>query len=102
MSKRVGRGRGRERAQDMMSSATSTTFQFNKCTHFNRANVEDTSTSSKRQSPKALAINFIKAKTGLLQPTITSTILKLGTHHLDLHMKAHHKAMQKKWILEDD
>eukprot|EP00957_Ditylum_brightwellii_P046042 3493458-Ditylum_brightwellii.AAC.2 len=78
--------------QDMMSSATSTTTQVNKCTHFDDTNIKDTS-SSKRQPPKALALNFIKAKTGLLQPTITSTLLKLGTHHINLHMKAHHKAI---------
>eukprot|EP00957_Ditylum_brightwellii_P004545 346026-Ditylum_brightwellii.AAC.1 len=26
----------------------------------------------------------------------------MGTHHLDLHIKAHHKAVQKKQILKDD
>eukprot|EP00957_Ditylum_brightwellii_P143844 10960514-Ditylum_brightwellii.AAC.1 len=91
MSKRVGRERGRERLQDMMSSATSTTTQVNKRTRFDESNIDDTS-SSKRQSPKVLALDYIKAKTGSLQPTITSTLLKLGTHHIKLHMKAHHKA----------
>eukprot|EP00957_Ditylum_brightwellii_P023185 1749720-Ditylum_brightwellii.AAC.1 len=54
------------------------------------------------QLPKALALDFIKAKTGSLQPTITSTLLSFGTHYIKLHMKAHHKATQKKWMMEDD
>eukprot|EP00957_Ditylum_brightwellii_P143484 10931079-Ditylum_brightwellii.AAC.1 len=62
--------------QDMMSSATSTTAQVNKGTRFNKRNIEDTS-FGKRQLPKALALDFIQAKTGSLQPTITSTLLKL-------------------------
>eukprot|EP00957_Ditylum_brightwellii_P126637 9652634-Ditylum_brightwellii.AAC.1 len=33
---------------------------------------------------------------------ITPTLLRLGTHHINLHMKAHHKAVQKKRMLEDD
>eukprot|EP00957_Ditylum_brightwellii_P182989 13937764-Ditylum_brightwellii.AAC.1 len=88
--------------QDMMSSATSTMAQVTKRTHFNKANIKDTSTSRKGKLPKALVIGFIKVKSGLLQPTITATLLKLGTHHLDLHMKAHHKAVQKKRVVEDN
>ena len=101
MSERVGRDRGRERLQDMMSSATSTNAQVTKRTRFNETTIEDTF-PSKRQSPKALALDFIQAKTGSLQPTITSTLLKLGTHHLELHMKAFHKATQKKRMMDDE
>ena len=101
MSERVGRDRGRERLQDMMSSATSTNAQVTKRTCFNEATIEDT-LPSKRQSPKALVLDFIQAKTGSLQPTITSTLLKLGTHHLELHMKAHHKATQKKRMMDNE
>jgi ribosome-binding ATPase YchF (GTP1/OBG family) len=86
----------------MMNSVTSSTTQVTKCTHFDEANIKDTSTSNKRQSSKAIVIDFIKAKTRLLQPTIASILLKLGTHYLDLHMKAHHKAVQKKRMMDDD
>eukprot|EP00957_Ditylum_brightwellii_P172650 13142553-Ditylum_brightwellii.AAC.1 len=87
--------------QDMMSPATSITAQVNKLTCFNETNIKDTS-SGKRQLPKALALDFIQAKTGLLQPTIYSTLLKIGSHHIKLHMRAHHKAAQKKRMLEDE
>eukprot|EP00957_Ditylum_brightwellii_P190385 14492703-Ditylum_brightwellii.AAC.1 len=62
MSERAERDRGRERMQDMMNSATNTTAQVNKRTRLIEANIKDTS-SSKRQSPKALALDFIQAKT---------------------------------------
>eukprot|EP00957_Ditylum_brightwellii_P000382 29839-Ditylum_brightwellii.AAC.1 len=87
--------------QDMMSSATSTIAEVNKRTCFGETNIKDTS-FGKRQLPKALTLDCIQAKTGLLHPTITSTILKLGTHHIKLHMRAHHKATQKKRMLEDE
>eukprot|EP00957_Ditylum_brightwellii_P124108 9460273-Ditylum_brightwellii.AAC.1 len=45
--------------------------------------------------PKALAIDFIKAKTGSPHHLITTTLQKLGVHHIDLHMTAYHKAAQK-------
>eukprot|EP00957_Ditylum_brightwellii_P050447 3825699-Ditylum_brightwellii.AAC.1 len=80
---------------------TSTTAQVNKHTRFDEFNINNTS-SSKMQSSKALALDFIKAKTGLLQPTITSILLKLGTLHIELHLKTQHKATQKKRMMEDE
>eukprot|EP00957_Ditylum_brightwellii_P008777 665263-Ditylum_brightwellii.AAC.1 len=71
--------------QDMMSSATSTTAQVNKRTHFDESNIKNTSPSKRS-----------------LQPTITSTLLKLSTHHIKLHMKVQHKATQKKRMMEDE
>eukprot|EP00957_Ditylum_brightwellii_P114024 8694341-Ditylum_brightwellii.AAC.2 len=101
MSKRVGGEKGREREQDVMSSVTSTTSQV-KSTCFNETALSSTTSSHKRLPPKALAINFIKAKTGSLHPSITATLQKLGAHHIDLCMKAYYKATQKKWMVDDD
>eukprot|EP00957_Ditylum_brightwellii_P035268 2674891-Ditylum_brightwellii.AAC.1 len=100
MIKRVGRDRGRERDQDMMSSATSTTGQV-KCTHFDEPTLSITTPSNKRLPPKTLAINIIKAKTGFLHPSFTTILQKLGACLINFHIKAYHKAAQKNgwWIM---
>ena len=104
MSERVGRDRGRERSQETMSTATSTMAQITKRTRFDESTLttQSTTTISKRQSPKALALDYILGKTATLHPTIKNNLITLGTHHIELHMKAHAKANQKKRLLDDD
>eukprot|EP00957_Ditylum_brightwellii_P073840 5610667-Ditylum_brightwellii.AAC.1 len=41
-------------------------------------------------------------KTALLHPTIKNNLITLDTHHIQLQMKAHAKANQKKRLINDD
>eukprot|EP00957_Ditylum_brightwellii_P079203 6023704-Ditylum_brightwellii.AAC.1 len=65
MSKRVGRDRGRERSQETIGTATSTMAQVTKCTQFNKSmlTTHKSTTTSKRQLHKALALDYILGKT---------------------------------------
>eukprot|EP00957_Ditylum_brightwellii_P134906 10285778-Ditylum_brightwellii.AAC.1 len=89
-----------------MSTATSTMAQVNKHTWFDKSTLTThpkiTTTNSKRQSPKSLALDYILGKTELLHPTIKNNLTTLGTHHIKLHMKALNKANQKKRLIDDE
>eukprot|EP00957_Ditylum_brightwellii_P090692 6907720-Ditylum_brightwellii.AAC.1 len=78
MSKRVGRDRGRERSQETMITATSTMAQVTKRARFDESTLTTKSTtSSKWQLPKALALDYILGKTALLHPTIKNNLITL-------------------------
>eukprot|EP00957_Ditylum_brightwellii_P183487 13976819-Ditylum_brightwellii.AAC.1 len=104
MSKRIGRDRGRERLQETMCYAICTIAQVKQCTWFNKSTLttHKSTTTSKMQSPKVLALDYILGKTLLLHPTIKNNLIMLGTHHIKLEMKAHVKANQKKRLTDDD
>eukprot|EP00957_Ditylum_brightwellii_P186645 14210614-Ditylum_brightwellii.AAC.1 len=64
MSKRVGRDRGRERSQETLSTATSIIAEVTKRARFDKSTLTtESTTTSKRQSPKALALDYILGKT---------------------------------------
>eukprot|EP00957_Ditylum_brightwellii_P198239 15105405-Ditylum_brightwellii.AAC.1 len=89
-----------------MSTMTSTMAQDNKRIWFDKSTLmthpKITTTNSKRQLPKALAINYILGKTELLHPTIKNNLITFNTHHIELHMKALNKANQKKRLIDDE
>eukprot|EP00957_Ditylum_brightwellii_P118308 9023417-Ditylum_brightwellii.AAC.1 len=87
-----------------MSTVTSTMAQVNKCTRFDKSLLihPKSNTNCKRQLPKALALDYILCKIALFHPTIKNNLIMLGTHHIELHMKAHANANQKKRLTDDE
>eukprot|EP00957_Ditylum_brightwellii_P032940 2498085-Ditylum_brightwellii.AAC.1 len=88
-----------------MSTTTSTMAQVNKHTVYNKSALtihSKSNTNSKRQLPKALALDYILGKTAFLHPTIKNNFIMLGNHLIKLHMKAHTKANQRKRLTDDD
>eukprot|EP00957_Ditylum_brightwellii_P043788 3320924-Ditylum_brightwellii.AAC.1 len=87
-----------------MSTATSTMAQVTKCAQFDESilTTHKSTTTGKRQLPKALALDNILGKTVSLHPTIKNNLITLGTHHIELQMKAHAKANQKKRLTDDN
>eukprot|EP00957_Ditylum_brightwellii_P156291 11895796-Ditylum_brightwellii.AAC.1 len=77
-----------------MSTATSTMAKVNKRTWFDKSILatHKSTTTSKRQLPKALVLDYILGKTVFLHPIIKSNLIMLGTHHIKLQMKAHANA----------
>eukprot|EP00957_Ditylum_brightwellii_P088817 6763943-Ditylum_brightwellii.AAC.1 len=87
-----------------MNTATSTMAQVNKRTRFDKSTLTShkSTSTNKRQWPKALALDYIIGKTVSLHPTIKNNFIMLGTHHIKLQMKAHAKANQEIRLTDDE